>query len=114
MVVGLLMSIILLTGVGEVIGLGFKIFANGMLEDRIRGIPTAIAMMFLFGGLSVMFAHKIFGLIMHFPDHVMRWVGHYISGSGEAQDLEKIKSGFGAMTGQGPGAIKSVSGRALP
>ena len=94
MLAGLLISIIILTSVGGIIGLGFKIFNTGMLDGRVRGVPTALSMIFLFGWLTVIFAHKIFGLIMHFPDNAMRWFYQHIPGMGETLDLEKIKGGF--------------------
>ena len=95
MVTGLLLSIIVLKGVGFFIGEGFKVFAEGMNEGYLQGVVTQITMMFVFGSLAALYAHRIFGLIFHLPDNVMRWVGGHVHSMGESMDVDKFKGQFG-------------------
>ena len=95
MVTGLLLSIIVLKGVGFFIGEGFKVFADGMNDGYLQGAVTQITMMFVFGSLTALYAHRIFGLIFHLPDNVMRWVGGHVHSMGESMDMDKFKGQFG-------------------
>ncbi|BBO86762.1 DotA protein (plasmid) [Desulfosarcina ovata subsp. sediminis] len=97
MVTGLLLSIIVLKCVGAFIGECFNIFSEAMNDGYLQGPVTQISMMFVFGSLAALYAHRIFSLIFHLPDNVMRWVGGNIHSMGESMDVDKMKNQFGSF-----------------
>lgn len=83
----------------------------------IIGLHDMIAYIVLLIGIMVVLCHKLFGLITHLPDYVMRWLGQGFAGSGpmgETHDEGKVSSHFGSYTGRlGTAVSAGVGGRVV-
>jgi len=81
---------------------------------RLPSITAILAYTFILGAVVVVFAHKIFGLITHLPENVVRWIGGGQDSLGEHSDKSRLRAIFmagggrfnqavaGAFQGSGP------------
>jgi len=110
MVFGFFISVILMQAIGNFIGDSFGVFASGMNANFLQGPITFFTMMFVVGGIIVVAAHKVFGLVTWLPDNVMRWVGQQVQNLGEGNDEQRTRTIFaGAATTGGSAASQSAS-----
>ena len=108
MIMGFLTAVIIMSVVGQFIGMSFKIFATSVSANHLTGLATIICMMFILGSLTIVLAHKIFGLITHLPENVTRWIGQQVQNLGEHQDEQRTRAIFGAVGSRGEGAATNA------
>ncbi|ORU91243.1 MAG: hypothetical protein A6F71_08345 [Cycloclasticus sp. symbiont of Poecilosclerida sp. M] len=113
MVFGFFISIIVMQEIGNFIGNSFGTFGAGMNATFENGPITFITMMFVIGGIIVVAAHKIFGLITWLPDNVMRWVGQQVQNLGEGNDEQRTRTIFAAAASTGGSAGSSATSSAV-
>lgn len=93
MVVGFYLAYIGIQMIGEFLYQLFVLYYSSQ-DEYAKGFVTLFAQLFIFGGLVIIAVQKIFGLIVHFPDTILNFIGKYIPGAGEAGDEQKINSLF--------------------
>jgi len=100
MVIGFFMSTLILTAMGNLIGMGFQTFASGLRTGTwgFGGLITLFSLTFLAGGIIITASHRLFGLITWIPDNVMKWIGHNPHALGEQDAESKIRNSFGGFT----------------
>ncbi len=94
--------------VAWLIGTTFIVFVNGATSGNAVGPITTLAMIAILCMIIIEAAHRVFGLITHLPDNVMKWIGSGTSGMGEERSSGMVKAGFAyagsqmsSSTGQG-------------
>lgn len=93
MVCGYFTSLILIRSIGFILGKGFMIFVASASADHVSGLVSTFAMTAILGGLLVSLSHRIFGLVSHLPENVMKWVGGSVS-LGNPQDQQMTRAAF--------------------
>ncbi|WP_319543708.1 DotA/TraY family protein [uncultured Pseudodesulfovibrio sp.] len=94
MVLGLIFAMVLTGVVGKFIGRAFEVYINGAMMDptgyeNSMGLAGAIVFIIMIGSFTLYVVHKLYNLINHLPDNVMRWVGFSTVGTtmlGGAED----------------------------
>lgn len=114
MIAGFFFAMIIMTGIGKFLGMSFLIFYGASTAGRLPSITAILAYTFILGAVVVVFAHKIFGLITHLPENVVRWIGGGQASLGEHSDESRLRAIFmagggrfnqavaGAFQGSGP------------
>lgn len=101
MVAGLLISFAAMSIIGSYVGEMFQVFSAGMNATHFGGPVTIFAMLTILLGLSIIMAHKIFGLINWIPESISRWVGSQAFNSDGAQEERRVSSMFDSATNEG-------------
>jgi conjugal transfer/type IV secretion protein DotA/TraY len=94
MVAGFFFAMVLMVGVGKFLGMSFLIFYGSSSAERLPSITACLAYTFILGSVVVVFAHKIFGLITHLPENVIKWIGGGVASLGEHQDEDRLRAIF--------------------
>jgi hypothetical protein len=94
MVTGLLFSMVIMAGIGKLIGLSMTVLGISLAGRYTFGLISTIAMTVILCSLILIVAHKIYGLIPHFPSTIMRWVGQQRHDLGEGQDVDRVQRSF--------------------
>ena len=86
MVLGLIFAMVLTSVVGKFIAQAFEVFISGMMVDplgteRSLGLAGSIVLIVIVGSFTIYVVHKLYGLINHLPDNVLRWVGFATAGT---------------------------------
>jgi hypothetical protein len=90
MVAGLFASLVIMAGVGKFVGASFLIYFSSTAGGGMTGPITWIAQSVILAGVMIVFAHKIFGLITHLPDKVIRWIGQMNDDLGVGESENRI------------------------
>jgi conjugal transfer/type IV secretion protein DotA/TraY len=93
---GYFVALLLIGAFSKVIGGAFMLFAAGASAETTFGLVSVVAYLFLLGGMMVVMAHKVFGLITHLPNNVIRWAGGLAHDLGEVGDEARTRAIFGA------------------
>lgn len=107
MVFGFVVSFLLIRFLGGFLQELFTISNTAMTGQYSRGLVTVIATVGIFGMIIMVAAQKIYGLIVHFPDIILSYVGKHLNGSGEGQDNQKIEGMFKSLEAKGSGFLGS-------
>ncbi len=107
MVFGFVVSFLLIRFLGGFLQEIFMISSTAMNGQYSRGLVTVIATVGIFGMIVMVAAQKVYGLIVHFPDMILSYVGKNLSGSGEGQDNHKIEGMFQSLGSKGSGFLTS-------
>ncbi len=102
MVVGLLLSAVLASGIFSAIGSAFSAFAGDSMRDDIVGYVT---MSLIMTGLVLTVMHKLYGLITFLPDQAMSYIGHLMQGQDSSSDEAAVAR---AASGAAPGLAGSA------
>ena len=51
------------------------------------------------GSLTILYAHKLFGLVTWMPDNCMRWIGQQVQNLGEQSDVQQAQGHFYGAAG---------------
>lgn len=113
MVTGLLFSMVIMAGVGKFIGLSMQILGISLAGRYTFGITSTIAMSVILCSLILIVAHKIYGLIAHFPATIMRWVGQHFHNLGEDRDESRVRTGFDHVGSHSTKAVETGLGAAF-
>ncbi len=105
MVTGLLFSMVLMAAIGKLIGLSMTILGISLAGRYTFGLISTIAMSVILCSLILIVAHKVYGLIAHFPATIMRWVGQQFHNLGEDQDEARVQRDFGAVGSRSENAV---------
>lgn len=100
MIAGFFFAMIIMTGIGKFLGMSFLIFYGASTAGRLPSITAILAYTFILGAVVVVFAHKIFGLITHLPENVVRWIGGGQASLGEHSDESRLRAIFMAGGGR--------------
>ncbi len=60
--------------------------------------------------MILIIAHKVYGLIAHFPDTVTKWIGQQLHSLGEGGDEARVQGMYKSMTGSTEQAINRGGG----
>jgi hypothetical protein len=110
MVTGLLFSMVIMSAIGKLIGLSMTVLGISLAGRYTFGLISTIAMSVILCSLILIIAHKIYGLIAHFPSTIMRWVGQYFHNLGEDRDEQRVRDGFDKMGGKSERAVENSAG----
>lgn len=110
MVFGFVVSFLLIRFLGGFLQEIFLISSTAMNGQYSRGVVTVIATVGIFGMIIMVAAQKIYGLIVHFPDIILNYVGKHLSGSGEGQDNQKVEGMFRSLGSKGSGFLGGGKG----
>jgi hypothetical protein len=91
MVAGLFASLVIMAGVGKFVGASFLVYFSSTAGGGMTGPITWIAQSVILAGVMIVFAHKIFGLITHLPDKVIRWIGQMNDDLGVGESENRIR-----------------------
>lgn len=109
MVMGFFASYMIFSAVGKFLHESFSVFAAGLRAGfGISGFFTMMAMVIIIGSLTIVYAHKLFGLVTWLPDNVLKWIGQQVQNLGEQQDQAKSESHFSG----GAGFVYNAGGKA--
>ncbi|MCP4023937.1 MAG: DotA/TraY family protein, partial [Desulfobacteraceae bacterium] len=99
MVSGFLVAMVLITKIGNILGEAFKLsFGTGVAANHMVGPVGVLILTILLSMFLIAICQKIFGLVTHLPDSVIKWVGGVGRNLGESGDLHRIQDSFsGAM-----------------
>lgn len=115
MVAGFFFAMVIMTGIGKFLGFSFLIFYGSSSADRLPSIISVLAYTFILGAVVIVFAHKIFGLITHLPENVVRWIGGGQASLGEHADEGRLRAIFmsgGRSFGEGmSGALRGTGSK---
>ena len=107
MVMGFVISFLMIRFLGGFLQEIFEISMKAMNGQYSRGIVTVIATIGIFGMIIFVSAQKIFGLIVHFPDIILSYVGKNLGGGGEGGDHQKIEGMFQRLGSKASGTLSS-------
>ena len=107
MVFGFVISFLLIRFLGGFLQEIFMISSTAMNGQYTRGIVTVIATVGIFGMIIMVAAQKVYGLIVHFPDIILSYVGKHLGGNGEGQDHGKIEGMFQKLGSKSSGTLSS-------
>lgn len=115
MVLGLIMAMVLTAVVGQFLGRAFEVYVNGAMMDptgyeNAMGIAGAIVFIVMIGFFTLYVVHKLYNLINHLPDHVMRWIGSSTAGTNMLGGAEEAVQGgsnkvFGVYNNAAAGGV---------
>lgn len=111
---GFLIAIVIMPLIGKVIGSTFMVFVGGMTAEHIVGIPTMIAVWFVFGGFTVLQTHTVYGLTTHLAEGAMKFFGGAVTSMGEAQQEARTRNMIMASLSKGESAGQGIIGRGGP
>lgn len=94
MVAGFFFAMVIMVGIGKFLGMSFLIFYGSSTADRLPSITAVLVYTIILGSVVVVFAHKIFGLITHLPENVIKWIGGGAASLGEHQDEDRLRAIF--------------------
>jgi conjugal transfer/type IV secretion protein DotA/TraY len=100
MVLGFMATFSCMKVVAWLIGTTFTTFVGGATAGNAVGPITTLAMVAILTMIMIEAAHKIFGLITHLPENVMRWVGGQGAQMGETHSTGNVKAAFAYAGGQ--------------
>lgn len=101
MICGFFSSLVLIHLIGFVIGKGFLIFSVGMGADYTFGLTATMAMTAILAGLLSVLSHRVFGIVVHLPENVVRWIGGSSFNLIDPGDETKTRAIFGATVAKG-------------
>ena len=110
MVFGFVVSFLLIRFLGGFLHELFLISSTAMNGQYSRGLVTVIATVGIFGMIIMVAVQKIYGLIVHFPDIILSYVGKHLGGAGEGQDSHKIEGMFQSLGAKGSGFLGGGKG----
>ncbi len=117
MTIGFFAGFFVLEALALLIDQGFSVMVAGITAGNLTGIVGFVALLGVLAGLLTTAAWKAFHLVVWFPDHVLRWIGH--SGSpmgteGESRNIHgTVVAGVGslpAIAEKGMGKINKNAG----
>ncbi len=111
MVVGFMMAVVLMPLIGKVIAATYIVAVGGMTAEHVVGIPTMIAVWFIFGSFMILETHTVYGLTTYIPDNAMKFFGGAITSMGEAAHEGRTRSVIMASLTKGEGAGQMVLGK---
>jgi hypothetical protein len=117
MVAGLFAAMIIMMGIGKFVGFAFLVYYSSVSAGHV-GIVSWIVHSIMLCAAMVIFSHKIFGLITHLPDKVIRWIGqmHDDLGTGESENRFRGIAAAGAahISSGAATAAKTLAGPKSP
>lgn len=99
MVMGFFASYLMFSAIGQFLNTTLSTFSAGLRMGTPSGLITFLAFTVLAGSLTILYAHKMFGLITWLPDNVMKWIGQQVQNLGESQDVSQSQSHFHGAAG---------------
>lgn len=103
---------------GKFVGPGFMVYYSSVGAGHTPGLTTWIVQSVLLFAAMVVCAHKIFELITHLPDKVIRWVGQMNDDLGTGESDNRIRgiavAGAGYIARGGAQTYGSVKGAGPP
>ena len=97
MVAGVWAALFLVDGLAPWLGKAMKVFMYSVTGGTMFGVFSMFAMITIFTILLYILSHKLFGLIVHLPDSVIRWVGGGAPNLGEHADENRARGIFAAV-----------------
>jgi len=110
MVAGVWAALFLVDGLAPWLGKAMKVFMYSVTGGTMFGVFSMFAMITIFTILLYILSHKLFGLIVHLPDSVIRWVGGGAASLGEHADENRARSIFAAVGHTSQGASSAGVG----
>ena len=118
MTIGFFAGFAVLEALALLIDQGFSVMVAGVTTGHLTGIVGFVALLGVLAGLLTTTAWKAFHLVVWFPEHVLRWIGHSGSPMGTEGDSQKshttVVAGVGSLppiAEKGMGKIgKAVAG----
>jgi conjugal transfer/type IV secretion protein DotA/TraY len=107
MVAGLFSAMIIMMAIGKFVGAAFLVYYSSVSAGRV-GIISWIVHSIMLCAVMVIFSHKIFGLITHLPDKVIRWIGQMHDDLGTGESENRIRG----IAVAGAGLIQRAGGTA--
>ena len=114
MVIGFFAGFVVLEALALLIDQGFSVMVAGVTAGSLTGIVGFIALLGMLAGLLTTAAWKSFHLIVWFPEHVLRWIGHSGSPMGTEGDSQKSHSTVVAAVGSLPTIVEKGMGKVRP
>jgi hypothetical protein len=116
MIIGFFLSFMIISSLGEFLHTAFSTFSSGLRAGfGPSGLATFTGLTIIIGSITIIFAHKLFGLVSWLPDNVLKWIGQQVQNLGEKDDVAQAKTHFAAGAGfvynQGSDAIKPTAGQ---
>jgi conjugal transfer/type IV secretion protein DotA/TraY len=105
MVIGFFAGFVVLEALALLIDQGFSVMVAGVTAGHLTGIVGFIALLGVLAGLLTTAAWKSFHLVIWFPEHVLRWIGH--SGSPMSTEGES-RGSHATVVAAVSGGTKSV------
>ena len=105
MVIGFFAGFVVLEALALLIDQGFSVMVAGVTAGHLTGIVGFIALLGVLAGLLTTTAWKSFHLVVWFPEHVLRWIGH--SGSPMSTEGES-RGAHSTVVAAVTGGTKSV------
>ena len=105
MVIGFFAGFVVLEALALLIDQGFSVMVAGVTAGNLTGIVGFIALLGVLAGLLTTAAWKSFHLVIWFPEHVLRWIGH--SGSPMSTEGES-RGSHATVVAAVSGGTKSV------
>ncbi len=107
MIFGLVAAIILMKPLGFIINSTFaSVFDMSMRSAGGTGLTTMVAGMVIYAVFMVQIVHRVFSLIHHIPDNLLKWIS--ISGGELGQDARDVNQGVSGSTVAGLGAMQQM------
>lgn len=113
MVMGFFMAVIIMGAVGYLVEGMFMIYYAGAEADHHTLLIGGMVMPIIAGVLMVILTHKVFGLIVHLPREVPKWIGQMAGSSqlGEEEAHKEVRGVIGAVGSRTEGGLsRSASG----
>jgi len=107
MVMGFFMAVIIMGAVGYAVEAMFMVYYAGAEADHHTLLIGGIVMPIIAGVLMVILTHKVFGLIVHLPREVPKWIGQMAGSSqlGEEEAHREVRGVIGAFGSRGERGI---------
>ena len=124
MTIGFFSGFAVLEALAVLLDQGFSVMVAGVTTGHLTGIVGFVALLGVLAGLLTTTAWKAFHLVVWFPEHVLRWIGHSGSPTGTEGESRSVHgtvvagvTGVPTTAEKGMGKVKSgagSSGRSLP